>query len=50
MDNSNPSMVQSSVFNDNYMTLIVKKNGHLIIKFLNNKGDIPYESLYCIHL
>ena len=51
MSNPNPEVSESSsVFNDNYMTLIVKKNGHLIIKFLNNKGDITLESLLCVHL
>ena len=37
-------------FQDNYLTLVIKRSGHVYIKFLENKGDIPFDLLYCLHL
>ena len=35
---------------DNYLTLVIKRSGHVYIKFIENKGDLPFDLLYCSHL
>ena len=42
--------IKHPFFADNYLTLVIKRTGHVYIKFLENKGDIPFDMLYCIHL
>ena len=45
-----PELAHHTFINDNYLTLVIKRTGHLYIKFIENNGDIPFDLLYCSHL
>ena len=46
----NDAVEKHPFFADNYLTLVIKRSGHVYVKFLENKGDIPFDLLYCLHL